>query len=150
MRPQQQLTVHKQRLSDVGSLLGKEQFSWKSPSVTRSVFPTTSPQWWVVELDTQQVPHANLGRVVNHKLIVQEGVAVAFTHSCLHSWTHWHIYTIISEIKIEKYKWKFMFGLYELHHVMWQTNRVTDFLGSGPVCPKPFVLCFPSGRLLAS
>lgn len=30
-----------------------------------------------------------------------------------------------------------------------KTNRVTEFLGSGPVWPRPLVLCFPSGRLLA-
>lgn len=34
--------------------------------------------------------------------------------------------------------------------VMSETNSVMEFLGSGPVCPRPFVLCVPSGRLLAS
>lgn len=62
--------------------------------ISQLLFFLASPQWGVVELDPQQVPHSNLGRVVNYKLIVKEGITFMFTHPCLHCWTHRYIYTL--------------------------------------------------------
>lgn len=52
---------------------------WTSPQCTREV-----------ELDPQQVPHAGLSRVVNHKLIVEEGVTVALSRPGGHPRAHGH------------------------------------------------------------
>ncbi len=67
--------------------------SWRANPVRSPDF-TASPLWRVVELDSQQVPHTSLCRVVNDELIVQQGVTVVFTHPCLHPRPHWHSHTI--------------------------------------------------------
>lgn len=170
--------------------------SWKGKPLINCSFCTASPQWRVVELDPQQVPHAGLGRVVNDELVVEEGVTAVFTHPCLHPRPHWHcdtipetergghilIQMILTHLSTNGIAFTLLLTEYtkfldrcstpqiiywfllcnswvQLNQclacmkcisVMRQTHSVTEFLGSGPVCPRPLVLCLPAGSLLAS
>ena len=49
-----------------------------------------SPQRGVVELDSEQVAHADLGGVVNDVLVVEEGVGPGLAHARLHRRANGH------------------------------------------------------------
>lgn len=77
-----------------------ENCTWKmkaSSSLHECVssrFPQFSPERRIVELDPQQVLHADLCWIVNDELVVEEGITAGVTNSCFHHGPHWHCHTI--------------------------------------------------------